>query len=224
MFSAEHSQWRWRGLRERRLGEVLAERLPWLKAGRNIPRWTNVIAWACVGVYVVGVSITSTEISRDVAWLAAGLTAALLLSGVRLGPGAGLERLAHGAVFVAMVVAVYLDHIQSDQLKLFVFTKWLLFPVMALAVVIRMRTTRWRRFEVTTLDVLVVFIALVLPNLPGLQIAPSDLGLSVVKLIVLLYAVEMLTGHSERVRAWLWRTSAVGLGLVALRGLLPGLA
>jgi hypothetical protein len=95
---------------------------------------------------------------------------------------------------------------------------------MALAIVIRMRTTRWRRFEVTTLDVLVVFIALVLPNLPGLQVAPSDLGLSVVKLIVLLYAVEMLTGHSERVRAWLWRTSAVGLGLVALRGLLPGLA
>jgi hypothetical protein len=40
---------------------------------------------------------------------------------------------------------------------------------------------------------------------------------------VLLYAVEMLTGHSERVRAWLWRTSAVALGIVAVRGLLPAL-
>ena len=122
-----------------------------------------------------------------------------------------------------MVVAVYLDHIEPNKVPLFVAAKWLLFPVMAAAVVIRMRTTRERRFEVTTLDVLVVFMALVLPNLPGLQGAPSNLGLSVVKLIVLLYAVEMLTGHSERVRAWLWRASAVGLGVVALRGLLPGL-
>jgi hypothetical protein len=32
----------------------------------------------------------------------------------------------------------------------------------------------------------------------------------------------MLTGHSERVRAWLWRAGAAGLAVVALRGLLPG--
>ena len=147
----------------------------------------------------------------------------LLLSGLRLDPGVGLERLAHGAVYVAIVAAVYLDHINTGESPLFVAAKSVLFPVMAAAVVIRMRTTRQRRFEVTTLDVLVVIIALVLPNLPGLQGTPSNLGLSVVKLIVLLYAVEMLTGHSERVRAWLWRASAVALGLVALRGLLPGL-
>jgi UDP-GlcNAc:undecaprenyl-phosphate GlcNAc-1-phosphate transferase len=224
MFAAEHMHWRWQGLREQRLGEALAASLPWLKAGRHIPRWTNAIAWACLAVYIVGVAITSTGISRDVAWLAVGITAVLLLSGLRASHGAGWERLAHGAVFVAMVVTVYLDHIEPEQLRLFVLAKWLLFPAIALAVVIRMRTTRWRRFEVTTLDVLVVFMALVLPNLPGLQGAPSDLGLSVVKLIVLLYAVEMLTGHSERVRAWLWRTSAVALGLLALRGLLPEFA
>ena len=174
-------------------------------------------------MYLVGIAVTATDIGRDVAWLAAGLAAVLLLSGLRLDAGSGVERLAHGAVFVAMVVAVYLDHVETSEMALFVAAKWLLFPVMALAVVIRMRTTRERRFEITTLDVLVVFMALVLPNLPGLQGTPSNLGLSVVKLIVLLYAVEMLTGHSERVRAWLWRTSAVGLGLVALRGLLPGL-
>jgi UDP-GlcNAc:undecaprenyl-phosphate GlcNAc-1-phosphate transferase len=195
-----------------------------LKAAGRIPRWTNVIAWACVAVYLGGVALTSTAISRDVAGLAAGLSAMLVLAGLRLGPGAGVERVAHGAIFVAMVVAVYLDHIEPTRVPLLVAAKVLLFPVMAAAVVIRMRTTRERRFEITTLDVLVVFMALVLPNLPGLQGAPSNLGLSVVKLIVLLYAVEMLTGHSERVRKWLWRTGAATLAVVALRGLLPALA
>jgi len=78
-------------------------------------------------------------------------------------------------------------------------------------VVVRIRLSRERRFAVTTLDVLVVFVALVLPNLPGLSGAPSDLGFSVAKLIVLLYGVEMLTGHSERVRTWLWASTALGL-------------
>jgi UDP-GlcNAc:undecaprenyl-phosphate GlcNAc-1-phosphate transferase len=223
LFAAERRQWRWGGLGEQRLGAVIAGRLPWLTAGRHIPRWTNVIAWVCVAVYLGGVAVTASAIGRDVAWLAAGLAAMLLLAGLRFDPWAGLERLAHGAIFVAVVVAVYLDHTEPHKVNLFIAAKWLLFPVLAAAVIIRMRTTRLRRFELTTLDVLVVFIALVLPNLPGLQGTPSNLGLSVVKLIVLLYAVEMLTGHSERVRAWLWRTGAVGLGVVAVRGLLPAL-
>jgi UDP-GlcNAc:undecaprenyl-phosphate/decaprenyl-phosphate GlcNAc-1-phosphate transferase len=223
MFAAEHSGWRWRGFGERRLGEAIAAKLPVLREGRRIPRWTNVIAWACVAVYLVAVAVTSTDIGRDVAWLAAGVALVLLLSGLRLDPGPGFERLAHGAVYVAIVVAVYLDHVDTGKSQIFVAAKSVLFPAMAAAVVIRMRTTRQRRFEVTTLDVLVVFMALVLPNLPGLQGAPSNLGLSVVKLIVLLYAVEMLTGHSERVRAWLWRASSVALGLIALRGLLADL-
>jgi UDP-GlcNAc:undecaprenyl-phosphate GlcNAc-1-phosphate transferase len=223
MFAAEQAGWRWRGFGEQRLGEAIAVRLPWLKAGRHIPRWTNVIAWACVAAYLAGIALTSTAISRDVALLAAGLAGVLLLAGLRLAPGAAIERVAHGAIFVAVVVAVYLDHVEPSRLLLFRTVKMVLFPLLAAAVVIRMRTTRERRFELTTLDVLVVFMALVLPNLPGLQGAPSNLGLSVVKLIVLLYAVEMLTGRSERVRAWLWRAGAAALGVVALRGLLPGL-
>jgi len=46
--------------------------------------------------------------------------------------------------------------------------------------------------------VLVVFLALVLPNLPGLRQAPSNIGISVVKVVALLYAIEMLLSHSGR--------------------------
>ena len=222
MFAAEHGGWRWKGHNERGLSDLITARVPWFRHPGRLPRWTNVTAWSCVTAYMVTVAFTSTVIGRDVAWLAAALAAILLLAGLRLEPWKGAERLAHGAIFVAVVVAVYLDHIEPSHLRLFGMAKAALFPLLGLAVVVSMRMTRERRFEITTLDVLVIFLALVLPNLPGLQRAPSELGLSVVKLILLLYAVEMLTGHSERVRAWLWRGGAVALGLVALRGLLPG--
>ena len=89
---------------------------------------------------------------------------------------------------------------------------------LALAVAIRFRLSRERRFEVTPLDLLVIFVALTLPNLPGLSGAPSNLGLSVAKLVVLFYALEMLSNHSDRTRAWLWRGALVFLAVLAVRG------
>ena len=48
------------------------------------------------------------------------------------------------------------------------------------------------RFEVTSLDLLVVFIALVMPNLPGVVSLPEDLPAGIAKAVILLYVVEML--------------------------------
>ena len=49
-----------------------------------------------------------------------------------------------------------------------------------------------RRFEVTALDILVVFIALVMPNLPGSVALPPNLPAGIAKAVILLYVVEML--------------------------------
>jgi hypothetical protein len=65
----------------------------------------------------------------------------------------------------------------------------------------------------------VIFVALALPNLPGLRGAPSNLGLSVAKLVVLFYALEMLAEHSARTRAWLRWGGILFLGILAVRGL-----
>ena len=222
LLGAERRGWRWEGFADQRLGAAIAERLPWLRAPERLPRWTNVTAWACVSLYVLAIGLTSTTISADVAWLAGGIAALLLVAALRFEPHPSIERLAHGAVFVAMVMVVYLDHIEPARLPLFKALKLVILPLLSAAVVVRIRFARERRFAVTTLDVLVVFLALVLPNLPGLSRAPSNLGVSIGKLIILLYAVEMLTGHSERVRAWLWGSTAAGLAVLAVRGLWPG--
>jgi UDP-GlcNAc:undecaprenyl-phosphate/decaprenyl-phosphate GlcNAc-1-phosphate transferase len=219
LYVGKQTNWQWRAEAGTQLGAWVALRLPWLKAPSHLPRWANVIAWCCFAVYLLGTALTTTAVSKDVAWLALGLALLLLMARFRLGPANVAERIAHGSVFVVAVMGVYLDHIEPTKTAAFVAAKWVLFPVLVIAVVMRLRFWRERRFEITTLDVLVVFLALVLPNLPGLQQGPSNLGLSVLKLVALLYAIEMLLGHSARVRRWTWSISAAGLVVLALRGL-----
>jgi len=210
---------RWHGVQGTQLGHIVARRLPRLKAPEFLPRWGNLIAWACMLTYFVGVALTSTTISEDVAWLALGLALLLLVAASGLAPLEIVGRLAHGAAFVTAVAIVYLDHIEVGEPAAFDLAKRVLFPVLGTAVVLRLRFWRERRFELTPLDVVVVFLALVLPNLPGLQDSPSNLGISVAKLILLLYAIEMLVVHSDRVRRWTWSGCAVALSLVAVKGL-----
>ncbi len=222
LFAADQLGWRWAGAGGTRLAEFVRERVSWLKAPTHLPRWGNVVAWAALTAYVLAIAVTSSAVSVDVAWLAAALAVLLLTALLKLVPLRVTGGLVHAAVFVGVAIAVYLDHVEPNRLVVLAALKWVLFPLLAVAVVLRLRFWRERRFEITPLDVLVVFLALVLPNLPGLQGAPSNVGLSVVKLVVLMYAVEMLVRHSERTRAWLWTSLAVAMLVVAHKGIWPG--
>jgi hypothetical protein len=71
---------------------------------------------------------------------------------------------------------------------------------------------------VTALDLLVVFVALVIPNLPDFVSIPPAVSAGIVKAVVLLYVMEMVDGMA--VKRVLPRTLiAVLLGAIALRGL-----
>lgn len=220
MYYAQRRSWRWPGIGSVRLGQLVARRVPWLKAPKRLPRWGNAVAWALLTLYLLLVAATTSARDADVAWLAVGLAGILCTAALGLLPASLVERPAHAAVFVAVAIAVYLDHIEIAGQPAFWAVKWVLFATLAATVVIRLRFWRERRFEITTLDILVVFIALVVPNLPGIQGTTSELGVSLAKFLILLYAVEMLISHSERVRRWLWLGSALALGLIAIRGLL----
>jgi UDP-GlcNAc:undecaprenyl-phosphate GlcNAc-1-phosphate transferase len=220
LFMADHRGWRWRGVGEFRLETSrLGERLMFLKQPQRVPRWTAIVAMGCTLAYFAGVVLAVSHVGRDIGWLAVGLATLLGLVILQRSPMRGVDALTQGALYVAVVIAVYLDHTDPDLPKLFTFAKLALFPMLALAVAIRFRLSRERRFEVTPLDLLVIFVALTLPNLPGLRGAPSTLGLSVAKLVVLFYALEMLSNHSARTRAWLWRGAVVFLAALAMRGL-----
>ena len=220
LFVAEHRGWRWHGLGAFRLGTTrVGEILLRLKQPRRIPRWTAIVVMGCILLYLAGVAIAVGPVGKDIGWLAVGLCTVLGLAILQRSEMPGMTAVTQGALYVAVVMAVYLDHVAVDLPKPFLVAKLAIFPVLTVAVVLRLRLSRERRFEVTPLDLLVIFVALALPNLPGLRGTPSNLGFSVAKLVVLFYALEMLAGHSARTKAWLWRSGAVFLAVLAVRGL-----
>jgi hypothetical protein len=97
-----------------------------------------------------------------------------------------------GAAFLALVIAVYFDRQTTTLLEQRSALQIALFAALVIAIVIRFRLASDRRFRVTPLDILVIFIAVAVPNLPGSVISAATVGESIAKLVVLMYGVETL--------------------------------
>lgn len=198
----------------------LARALRWLRMPEHLPRWTLLAIAATVTIYFICIAAVCPNPSVDVrvmaAVLAAGIGLALLLRW-RTAEAGLIDK---GALYIAVVMAVYFDRQAQATQEFSAVWQWLLFGVLVLSIALRFRLASDRRFRITPLDVLVIFAAVVIPNLPGSIVAPATLGESIAKLIALLYGVEMLLGATGR---W-WRlpsVAAVGLlGICALRGVL----
>ena len=111
-----------------------ARRLPWLKAaaahaaldrdrGHGLRRWPTSRAWRS----------RRASVGRDIGWLAAGPAprCSALAIAAALADARASSAITQGALYVAVVMAVYLDHVEPDLPKLFVVAKLVLFPVLA---------------------------------------------------------------------------------------------
>lgn len=76
-----------------------------------------------------------------------------------------------------------------------------------------------RRFWVTPLDFLIIFIALVVPNLPDQFIHRQNLGFLAVELIVFLFGYEVLMTELRGKFDALTVSTLAGLAIVAIRGI-----
>jgi UDP-GlcNAc:undecaprenyl-phosphate GlcNAc-1-phosphate transferase len=128
-----------------------------------------------------------------------------------------LERL---AAYVGVIMLVYLDQTAVAKTPLVTSLTWAAVMLIAAGALVRLFLSETRRFEVTALDVLVAFIAVVVPNLPGFVSLPQDLPGGILKAVVLLYVVEMTEGAGTR-RLVPRTLLAMLLAAVTLRGLMP---
>ena len=199
LFCAGRFDWRWR--KEPPIApasdSALARTIAWLVAPNRLPLWSLRVAVLCVPAYLLAVAFWTQAVSYDLAWLAAGVGAALVVGAVAARHSARYEWLVRGALYVAALVAVYLDHQDSTDSPLLRTAKWLILPFLVAAVAARMRLSPDRRFKLTALDVLLIFIALVVPNLPGVTGAPRDVGFSLGKLVALVYGIELCADQSR---------------------------
>jgi UDP-GlcNAc:undecaprenyl-phosphate/decaprenyl-phosphate GlcNAc-1-phosphate transferase len=218
---AEHRRWRLREVSASVRTDLspLARLRAWLGARERLPRWSMRIAWLCAAIYLIGVALYATPVPRDIGWLGVICLPLLAFGALWRTTRSAATWLVRGALYVAVVSAVYLDHHTALDAPFLQATKWVFLPVLALSVAISLRVSAQRRFEATPLDLLLIFGALALPNLPGIAAASSNIGLSAAKLVVLCYAVEMISALGSHLSTALMGATTVFYGLVAVRGL-----
>jgi UDP-GlcNAc:undecaprenyl-phosphate/decaprenyl-phosphate GlcNAc-1-phosphate transferase len=214
----ERAGWRWRIAGVASHPSPLARFRACLHASERFPRWSMRVLGLCAVVYLLGIAVYAEPVPRDIGWLSAALCLLPLLLSAR-GPRSAFAEtwLVRGALYVAVIVAVYLDQGTSMQAPLWRAVKYAFLPLLAVSVVLGLRLSAQRRFEATPLDLLLIFGALALPNLPGLAAAPSNFGPSAAKLVVLCYAVEMIAVIGSRLRTALLGTAGVFYLLIAVR-------
>jgi hypothetical protein len=211
----ERAGWRWRAAAKPTQTPLSRLRV-WLVERQRLPRWSLRMAGTGATVYLVGVALYANLVPRDIGWLGALCLVALAV-GVLWRQSMFAETwLVPGTLYVAVMVAVYLDHFSAINGPLQA-TKWILLLLLALAVAISMRLSGSRRFEATPLDLLLIFGALALPNLPGLGGAQSNFGFSAAKVVVLCYAVEMVAALGSRLRIGLLGAAGTFYALITVR-------
>jgi hypothetical protein len=213
----EHRGWRWRAVGTPTHHSPVVRLRQWLRAPKRLPRWCLRSAWLCTAVYLIGVALYAGPVPLDIGWLGAGCLLPPLLAVLWRRPDSAENWLARGALYVAVMVAVYLDQRMTTIVPLLQAAKWVFLPLLVLSVLIALRVSGRRRFEATPLDLLLIFGALALPNLPGLANTLHSLGLSIAKLVALCYAVELISTVGSRLRTALFGISAVFFMLIALR-------
>ncbi|HLB96871.1 MAG TPA: hypothetical protein VJK90_04365 [Acetobacteraceae bacterium] len=188
--------------------------LTFLPSAARLPTIALGVMLACLIAYAATVLLVAPHVGKDLGVLSLGMLAMLLLLSVSKAPES-LHWFERTATYVSVVLLVYLDQTALDHTQALATVSWTLIGITGAAALARFWLSPTRRFEVTTLDLIVVFVALVLPNLPGSLPLPPDLPQGIAKSVILLYVVEMLlTFDLKRLMPRL----ILGVMLVAIAG------
>jgi len=188
------------------------------QAAGRIPALALGVMTTSLTVYALTVVASIGRVGIDLGWMCIAMLAVLLLlSSWR--PERSLIWFDRAAAYFSVVLLVYLDQTMPHKPPLLTTLSWTFIGITGIAALARFWLSPTRRFELTTLDLIVIFIALVLPNLPGSITLPADLPSGIAKAVILLYVVEMLlTVDFNRLKPRL--ILAVTLAVIAGRALL----
>ena len=157
----------------------------------RIPSLALGVMAGCLAVYAAAVLFSGRPVEVDLGLMCLGLLVVLLLL-TWWKAERSLQWFERAAAYISVVLLVYLDQTMPHKPLLLNTLSWICIGMTGVAAVVRFWLSPTRRFELTTLDLIVLFIALVLPNLPGSIALPADLPGGIAKAVILLYVVEML--------------------------------
>jgi UDP-GlcNAc:undecaprenyl-phosphate/decaprenyl-phosphate GlcNAc-1-phosphate transferase len=218
--TATRSGWRLRGGSRASGDSGLSGLVTRLQAPEMLPRLSyRVIAWA-LAIYAVLIVLKTARFSSDLRLLISALLAVAVgfLVILRSRPLSLAEK---AVVYVTATVLVYLDAVVDTPDRLISALTWIAVAMAAVATAVRLRLHNDRRFQVTPLDLIVLFMALVVPSLPGTLHLPQGGAHAIAKLVIVFYAVEMLVSRAEGRAAWVRIAAAAVLAGLAVRPLVP---
>jgi UDP-GlcNAc:undecaprenyl-phosphate/decaprenyl-phosphate GlcNAc-1-phosphate transferase len=204
------------------IDQVIKAKLKVLKDRAVVIRFTYVATRIVLPALVIAASMMAGPFPSYFSYAAFGLLLIVLLSLFMEEKGlSGATRL---AFYLLVPAAIYLSTAAGAPQWLnghFLRFYHLAFAVLALLVIFTLKFTRRQRgFKVSPLDFIILFLAVVVPNLPGLGIGPHYLGLVAVKVIILLFSYEVLLGEMRgRVRG-VAVTTMIALAVFGVKGLL----
>lgn len=163
-------------------------------------------------------SLAPVEVSKDLAVLALGAAALLVgdLAFVRDRSSTG----ARVGVFIAAATAAHFMISWCEYSATVGFAIYALLAIMAVILAASVVTCRREPFRVTPQDLLILFVAVVIPNLSGPLFAGSSLTQLAAILVVVFYASEFLLNCRNRVPTTIRLASIASLGIIGVRGFL----
>jgi UDP-GlcNAc:undecaprenyl-phosphate GlcNAc-1-phosphate transferase len=201
-------------------GEMGTSRLPLASVAAVLPR---VAYWAiALGLFAYALLIVfdTGRLPSDFRLLIILLLALVVGFSVVLRT-APLNIVEKGALYVTATTLVYIDTVLLPENRGLSALTWGAVGIAVAGTAIRLRLKPDRRFQITPLDLIVLFMALVVPSLPGTLRLPEGGALAIAKLVILFYALEVLASRTDARALWLRGAFAAVLGALVIRPSMP---
>jgi UDP-GlcNAc:undecaprenyl-phosphate GlcNAc-1-phosphate transferase len=217
---AARSGWRLRGVKGSRAKSALSRLMTAMQRPDLLPRFSYQVIAGSLAFYASLIVLKTAQFGSDLRLLISALLAVTVgfLLILRSRPISLTEK---GVVYVTATVLVYLDAVVDSADRLISVLGWVAVSAAAVGTAVRLRLHNDRRFQLTPLDLIVLFMALVVPSLPGTLHLPHGGALGIAKLVVVLYSIEMLVRRSDGRAAWVRIAAAAVLTGLAVRPLVP---
>ena len=206
----------WSPLKGRGLHGWTGRTVQWLRKTGLLSKGPYRVMLVAVPGFLLTGAIFSGQVPVDFAYLSMFLLVVLLVTFcIQAIPDSQIERLGTYVTvsFVSYLVETSVAANNGCAICLHAF-----FGVLAVLIAVWVRFTQNRVFRISGLDFLIVFIALVVPNIPGFLQPDNVIGAVVIESIILFYAAEILL--SQQARRWdMLRLSVLGaLAILGFRG------
>ncbi len=209
-------RWRWIPLERKVLHGWVGRSVEWLRETDLLSKGPYRIIRIAVPGFLIAGAVLSEQVPTDFAFLSTLLLAVLLVTfWIKAIPFNQIERL---GIYVTVSFVSYLVETSlalNDGCATCLHT---FFGALAILIAVWVRFTQKRAFRVSGLDFLIVFIAVVVPNIPGLLEPENVIGAVVIESIILFYAAEILLSQQPRHWDMLRLSIVVALVILGIRG------